>query len=195
MKAAVRAASSVHLTGTLGGAGGAGGAGGGKAVGIDVGVTRSGAFSGTVTQRGVSLTIINAGGTVYIRATRAFLAQLNVPAAVCSVLCGKYVAMSPAKGDALAGELNMPVMLQSITGRLPAFTETGTQTVDGQRARVLRGADGSTLAVASTGTPFPVEAISPQGQHGRLGFSQWNSVPPPVPPPAGQVIDLTKLGG
>jgi hypothetical protein len=188
MKLAVRAATSVHLNGTLTGTGSA-------TIGLDVGLTRSSGFSGTVTQGGIPLTIIDADGKVYILATRAFLAELNVPAAVCSVMCGKYVAMSPAKGDALAGQLTMSQMLQSVTGSLPAFTNAGTQTVNGQRAQVLHGADGSTLAVAAAGTPYPVEAISPPGGRGGIVFSRWNSVPKPVPPPASQVIDLSKLGG
>lgn len=192
MKLAVQAAASVHLDGTLTGTGTGTGT---RTVGLDVGLTRSSGFSGTVTQNGVPLTIIDAGGTVYIRATKAFLAELSVPAAVCSVMCGKYVAMSRAKGDALAAQLDMSQMLQSITGRLPAFTKAGTQTVNGQRAQVLTGADRSTLAVAATGTPYPLEAISPPGGRDRIAFSQWNSVPKPAAPPASQVIDLSKLGG
>ena len=184
----VAAARSVHLNGTLTGAAG-------QAVGLDVGLTRSGGLAGTITQGGVPLSIIDAAGTVYIKATRAFLAELDVSASICTVMCGRYVAMSSAKGDQLARELSMPQMLQSVTGSLPAFTRTGTQTINGQLAQVLHGADGSTLAVAATGTPYPVEAISPRGQRGRLGFSQWNSVPLPAPPPASQVINLSKLGG
>ena len=187
MRRAVQAAASVHVTGTLNGTGA-------RTVGLDVGLTRSGGFAGTVTRSGVPLTIIDAGGQVYIRATRAFLAELNVPAAVCSVMCGKYVLMSRAKGDALAGQLDMSRMLQSITGRLPAFTKAGTQTVDGRRAQLLTGADGSTLAVAAGGLPYPLEAISPHGGRDRIAFSRWNGVPKPAAPPPGQVIDLRRLG-
>ena len=187
MKLAVRAATSVHLNGTLTGTGSA-------TVGLDVGLTRSGGFSGTVTQGGIPLTVIDAAGKVYIRATRAYLSELNVPAAVCSVICGKYVAMSPANSDALAGQLTMSQMLQSVTGSLPAFTNAGMQTINGQRVQVLHGADGSTLAVAATGPPYPVEAVSPAGRRGELAFSHWNSVPKPVAPPASQVVDLSKLG-
>lgn len=188
MKTAIRTATSVHLTGSLSETGG-------KTVGLNVGLTRSGLFSGTVAEGGTTLTIINAGGRVYIKATRAFLAQLGVPAAVCSLMCGKYVAMSSAQGDALAGQLNMTQLLQEISGRLPAFTSSGTRIINGQLAQVLRGADGSTLAVAATGRQYPVEAISPHHSRGSISFSRWNSVPPPVTPPARQVIDLSKLGG
>jgi hypothetical protein len=188
MKTAIRAATSVHLTGSLSETGG-------KTVGLNVGLTRSGLFSGTVAEGGTTLTIINAGGRVYIKATRAFLAQLGVPAAVCSLMCGKYVAMSSARGDALAGQLSMTQLLQEISGRLPAFTSAGIRIINGQLAQVLHGADGSTLAVAATGRPYPVEAISPHDSRGSISFSRWNSVPAPVTPPARQVIDLSKLGG
>jgi hypothetical protein len=188
MQAAVRSARSVRVTGTLSGTGG-------QTVGLDIGLIRSGGFSGTVTQGGVPEMIIDAGGTVYIKATQAFLAQLNVPAAVCSVMCGKYVAMSGAKGDALAGQLSMSQMMRSFTATLPAFTRAGTRTINGQQAQVLRGADGSTLALAAAGRPLPVEVISPPGHRGRVSFSQWNMVPRPVAPPARDVISLSQLGG
>ncbi len=125
MKAAVRAARSVHLSGTLSGTGG-------RSVDIDIGLTRDRGFAGTLTRSGAPETIIDAGGTVYVKATRALLGQLHAPAAVCTVICGKYVALTAAKGDALAGELSMPAMLSSFTGKLPAFTRAGTQTVNGR---------------------------------------------------------------
>ncbi|HEY7145176.1 MAG TPA: hypothetical protein VH637_13105 [Streptosporangiaceae bacterium] len=188
MKTAVRQARSVHLAGALSGAGG-------NTVSLNLGLVRSGGFSGTVSQGGVPETIINAGGRVYIKATRAFLAQLHVPAAVCSLMCGKYVAMPRDKSNALAGQLSMPAMLGSLTGKLPAFTSAGFATVNGTRSRVLRGADGSTLAVAASGPPYPVRAVSPHHARGELNFSQWNRVPAPAAPPASQVIDLSRLSG
>ena len=75
MKLAVQAAASVHLNGTLSGTGA-------RTVGLDVSLTRSSGFSGTVTQSGIPLTIIDAGWQVYIRATRAFLAELAHQAVV-----------------------------------------------------------------------------------------------------------------
>jgi hypothetical protein len=76
---------------------------------------------------------------------------------------------------------------------LPAFTRAGTRTIHGRSAQVLHGSDGSTLALAATGHPLPVEVISPPGHRGRVSFSEWNAVPDPVAPPARSVISLDKL--
>ncbi|HTS95372.1 MAG TPA: hypothetical protein VMI33_02030 [Streptosporangiaceae bacterium] len=186
MRSVVKAARSVHLDGVL--------RSGGKAIGLNLGLTSSGGFAGTITENGVPLTLVDAGDKVYVKATAPFLAQLRVPASACSIMCGKYVEMSGSQGDELAGNLNMSSLLASFTGRLPRFTDAGTTTVAGHAGQVLLGPDGSRLVVAAAGPPYPLQAVARQG-NGSLDFSQWNAVPRPVAPPAGQVIDLSKLTG
>ncbi len=186
MQSVVRAARGVHLRGVL--------RSGGKAIGLNLSLISSGGFAGTITENGVPLTLVDAGDKIYVKATAPFLAQLRVPASVCSIMCGKYVEMSGSQGDELAGNLNMSSLLASFTGRLPRFTNAGTTTVGAQPGQVLRGPDGSRLVVAAAGPPYPLQAVARQG-NGSLDFSQWNAVPRPVAPPAGQVIDLSKLTG
>jgi hypothetical protein len=186
MKAAVNAASSVHLDGVL--------HNGGRAVALDMGLLRSGGFAGTIVGNGVPLTLIDTGGKVYIKATPAFLRELKVSSAVCSVMCGKYVELTGAQTRALAGNFTMRNLLASLTGTLPEFADAGTTTVNGRPARVLRASNGSMLDVAATGTPYPLRAIG-KAHSGWLDFNQWNSVPRPVAPPASQVINMSSLGG
>jgi hypothetical protein len=190
MQKAVRAASSVHLSGVL--------RDGGKPIGLNLGLRRSGEFSGTLTQNGIPLRLIDAGGKVYVKATAAYLKELKVPASVCSVICGKYVEVSPAQARSLSGSLSMSALLSSFTGKMPRFTNAGTTTVAGRQGQVLRGPGGSRLVVAATGTPYPLQAVGRQGNgggpsHGTLNFSQWNAVPRPAAPPASQVINLNKI--
>jgi hypothetical protein len=192
MRQAVRAASSVHLSGVL--------SNGGKPIGLNLGLIRSGEFSGTLTQNGIPLTVIDAGGKAYVKATAAYLRELRAPAAVCSVMCGKYVEVTPAQARSLSGSLSMSALLSSFSGKLPPLTNAGTTTVNGQKGQVLRGPDGSRLVVAATGTPYPLQAVGRQGaggqqSNGTLNFSQWNAVPRPVPPPASQVVNLSKITG
>lgn len=185
MKSAVNAANSVHLDGVLRSSG--------KAVGLDIGLIKSGEFSGTITDNGLPLTLTDTGGKLYVKATPAFLKQLKVSAALCSLMCGKYVELTTAQSEALAGNFTMRKLLASLTGRLPKFADAGTTTVRGQQAQVLRAPDGSTLDVASTGTPYPLRAVG-KGHNGQLDFTQWNSVPHPAAPPASQVINMARLG-
>jgi hypothetical protein len=184
MRKAVQAASSVHLSGVL--------RNGGKPIGLNLGLIRSGEFSGTLTQNGIPLTLIDAGGKVYVKATAAYLKELKAPASVCAVMCGKYVEVSSAQARSLSGSLGMSALLASFTGKLPQFTNAGTTTVAGREGQVLRGPDGSRLVVAATGTPYPLQAVGKQS-NGTLDFSQWNAVPRPTAPPASQVINLNKI--
>jgi hypothetical protein len=189
MRKAVQAARSVHLSGVVRNAG--------KPIGLNLGLIRSGDFSGTLTQNGIPLRLIAAGGKVYVKATVAYLKKLKVPASVCSIICGKYVEVSPAQARSLLGSLSMSALLSSFTGKVPRFTNAGTTTVAGRKGQVLLGPDGSRLVVAATGTPYPLQAVGRQtngGQsNGTLNFSQWNAVPRPTAPPASQVVNLNKI--
>jgi hypothetical protein len=190
MQKAVRAASSVHLSGVL--------RNGGKPIGLNLGLLRSGEFSGTLTQNGIPLRLIDAGGKVYVKATAAYLKELKAPASLCSVMCGKYVEVSPAQARSLSGNLGMSALLSSFTGKMPRFTNAGRTTVAGRPGQVLRGPGGSRLVVAAAGPPYPLQAVGRPSNaggasNGTLTFSQWNAVPRPAAPPASQVINLNKI--
>jgi hypothetical protein len=184
-KAAVRDADSTHLAGQV--------TGSGQATALDLSVLRAGGLAGSITQHGVPLELIGAGGKVYIKATPAFLHELRAPAAVCAVMCGKYVQMSGTAGRQLDGSLNMTSLTRAFITGLPRMTRAGTATVAGQQAVVLHGADGSILDVAAHGTPYPLRVISPPRHHETLTFSQWDRVGTPAAPPASKVINLSQL--
>jgi hypothetical protein len=82
-----------------------------------------------------------------------------------------------------------------VSRQLPAFTEVGTTKVAGQPAYVLRATDGSTLDASAAAPHYPLAASatgSPSGPgavHQIVTYSQWNSVPAPTAPPAGQVVN------
>jgi hypothetical protein len=185
MKAAVNAATSMHLAGQL--------PNGGRPVALDLGVHRAGDLAGTITQNGVPLRLIGAEGNFYVKATLAFLRELRAPTAVCAVMCGKYVQMSDAQGSELAAGLSMASLTRSLIAGLPKFRQAGTATVGGRAAVVLRGADGSTLDVAARGKPYPLRLAAPVGRHESVVFSQWNTVATPGAPRSGEVINLNQL--
>jgi hypothetical protein len=160
---------------------------------LDLSLLRSGDLAGSITENGVPLHLIGSGGKVYVKATPEFLRQLRQSKAVCVLMCGKYVQMSGAEGSRLSGSLSMASITRALTNSIPHLTRTGTATVAGQRAIELRGADGSTVDVAASGTPYPLRVISPPSHHERVLFSQWNQVRPPAPPKASEVINLSKL--
>jgi hypothetical protein len=184
MRTAVEQAASTHLTGRL--------TSDGRAVALNVGVVRAGGLDGTISRGGAPLHLISASGKVYVQATRAFIRQLGVPQAICTIMCGKYVQLSGSQGQALAGSLSMATLTRSLAGRLPRFRLAGRTTVAGQPAIVLRGADGSTVDVAAQGKPYPLRVVAPSGA-GAIRFSDWDHVARPAAPPAADVINLNQL--
>lgn len=185
MKTAVQAATSMHLAGQL--------PGGGRPVTLNIGVLRGGGLAGTITEGGVPLQLIGAGGQVFIKATRPFLQELRAPGRVCAVLCGRYVQMSGPERSQLTGSLGMASLTRSLIRALPRFTRAGLATVLGQPAVVLHGADGSTLDVAARGQPYPLRLVAPQGRDESVVFTEWDAVAAPAAPPASQVINLSQL--
>jgi hypothetical protein len=186
MQASVRQASSVHISGNL--------TSSGAPVSVNLGVHRNGDVSGTVSQNGAPFQVIGVAGTIYIKATQQFLKQVNAPANACAVVCGKWLKLTSAEASQLTGDLNMSSLVAPLSsGRVPKLAEAGSKTVSGQAAWILRAADGSTLDVSSASRHYPVAASTGGAPHEVVIYSHWNAVPPPVAPPASQVLDINHL--
>jgi hypothetical protein len=99
MSTAVRTASSVHLSGTI--------QQGGKTVGVNLGITRSGEFSGQITEYGAVFTVLATHGHSYLKLSAAFLRIAHLPATACSTFCGRYLEYSKAQSQQLVSGLSM----------------------------------------------------------------------------------------
>ncbi len=185
MQASVRQASSVHVAGRL--------TNNGTPISVDLDMHRNGDVSGTVSQNGAPFQVIGVGKVIYIKATRAFLQAVNAPTSACPVVCGKWLQLTSAEARQLTGDLSMSSLTAPLTGQVPALTEAGSATVNGKSAWVLRASDGSTLDVSSTSQHYPLAASAASSPHEVVTYSQWNSAPKPVAPPANQVLNLNNL--
>jgi hypothetical protein len=179
MQAAVRTAQSVHVDGDV--------FADGRPVELNLGVTRQGAFAGSVTEDGVPLQVVGIGDRFYFKATSRVLHLLGVPAAACAVVCGKYLETTGAQIEREVGSVSMATLTSDLTSNLPRMTEDGSAVVRGQRAWVLAGANGATVEVAITGGHYPLEVDSPPSKHEVVFFSGWNRVTSPKPPPAREI--------
>jgi hypothetical protein len=186
MQQAVRDAKSVHFNGQQ--------SVHGLPVGVDTGISRTGDISGSITENGAKLQVLNVGGKAYFKATGAFLKQVKAPASTCTVVCGHWVELPPQEASQLTGQLTMDNLTGNVaTRKLPKFKEAGSTTVNGQPAWVLKAPNGSTIDVSSVGKPYPLQATPPSGGHGVIKYTQWNAVPAPAKPPSSQVINLSGL--
>ncbi len=187
MQQSVRTANSVHVTGRLTNAG--------VPIAINLDLQRNGDMAGTVSQNGAPFQVIGVGGSVFVKATPAFLRQVKAPANACAVVCGKWIQLHPPQSTQITGDIGMASMTgQLVTTKLPKFTEAGTVTVAGQAAWVLRGPGGGSLDVRSAGPPYPLAAVTGTNPRQQISYSHWNAVPPPTAPPASDVLNLKGIG-
>jgi hypothetical protein len=191
MGAALRTATSVHLSGTV--------QEGGKTLGVNLSMTRSGQMSGQISEDGAVLTVLATGGHSYLKLSAAFLKLARLPAAVCSLFCGKYVEFPPAQSQAMLNGLNMTSfvasLVQSVASTAPhSVSYLGTMSVGGTPTWLLVS-QGSSAFVAARGKPYILRLVAPQPGEGAVNLTQWDAVRIPGPPPASQVVNLSQLTG
>jgi hypothetical protein len=180
MEAAMRAAKSVHIVGTV--------TQGSQHVTLDVSF-RDGGMSGIVGVNGQTVDLVVLSNQAYVKVDLSFLKLAGLPASDCSSMCGRYLSV-PASQLGQAGSMTMSGLINQLLSKVPSpkgdtsdvFVRT---TVNGRP--VLKGSgDGVTVEVAGSGTPYPL-LITKAGES-TVTFSQWNAVPPITPPPASDII-------
>lgn len=184
---ALSAATSVRVSGSV--------TSNGAVVGMDISLTKSGRIYGTLKEQGQQITVLITGGESYAKVSAGFLKAHKLPSSACVLMCGKWLKLSGADAKGMVGDLSWSSLLGSYgKGAPPGLAVTGTVTIRGIPAWVLKGSDGTILDVAAQGTPYPLR-ITGSGQPGGFDFSNWNSVSIPGTPPASQVIDTSQMGG
>lgn len=186
MTAAARAASSVHIDGsfTLGA----------KAASMNLGFTRSGDFSGQVSENGALVTVLGTHGHVYLKLSASALRLAHLPATACDVYCGRYVEITGSEAGKLAGGLTMTAITRSlIAGPASKIRYFGEVTFAGQLAWLLQDSSRKSIYVAAQGTPYILGEVSAPPAKGSLSVTQWNAVRVPGPPPASKLVHIGQL--
>lgn len=187
MSAAVEAASSAHISGVV--------RQGGKTLGLNLGITRSGEFSGQVSENGAQLTVLATRGHTYLKVNAAFLRLAHLPYGLCSTFCGKYLKYPAAQSRKLFPDLNLASLTDSLASTPPGKVKyLGAVTTSGQLAWLLQDSQGSSLYVAAHGKPYVLRGVGARG-HGSVNLTQWDAVRIPGPPPASQVVSPGQLAG
>lgn len=180
---ALEKANAVHLTG--------GGSIDGKQMDVDLHLQGEDT-TGTISQAGQQLKIIETGGKLYAQASSGFWAQSGVPESVAGALAGKWVIVP---SDA-ANQLN-PFTLKSLTDELrhPKGAKikdaVHTSTLHGKKVVVVTQTDGSTLDVAATGTPYPLRTVDKGSNAGTVDASDFGKKVT-ITAPSG-ALDLSQL--
>lgn len=186
MGAALRAASSVHISGII--------QRGGKALGVNFGITRSGRVSGQISEDGAALTLLATHGHAYLKLTAAFLRIAHLPATVCSVFCGKYVEYPVAQSHQMLARLSLASMTNSLAGTPASKVRyLGVVAVDGRAAWLLQDSQRNSIYVAARGRPYLLREVAGPPSKDSLNLTEWNTVRVPGPPPATKIVQLGQL--
>ena len=157
-------------------------------------LTKNGA-TGTMSQSTGSFQLIATTDTIYIKGDGNFNTTFAGGEA-SKLLEGKWLAI-PA-GGAQAQSFKSMASTSEFFGQLLTSDRkltktTDTKVVDGVTCIGLTDEGKGTLWVATTGEPLPMSIDPPPGQNGSLPFTDWNASVTIEPPPADQVVDISKL--
>ena len=186
MSATLRAASSVHISGTI--------QQGAKILGVNLGITRSGELAGQVIANGASITVLAAHGHSYVKLTAAFVGLAHLPASACSQYCGRYLELPAAQSRVLLTGLSMVSMTRALTSTPASQVKLlGTVTVAGQLAWLLQDSHRNSIYVAARGKPYVLREVAAPPSTSSASLTQWNAVRIPGPPPPSQIVHRRQL--
>ncbi len=176
-KAAVAGAATVHVNGSIVAAG--------TPISLDMDLISGKGGEGTLALDGYNVRLIEADGGAYLNGSSSFFR--HAVGSEAAKLGGHWLKAPVHRADfSFVGSLTSlagltDAALAAHSGAL--VTKAGT--VDGQPAVVVSDrTGGGSVAIATTGNPYPLELHTSSGGH--LTFSGWNQ-PAEVGPPAGAV--------
>jgi hypothetical protein len=164
--AALKAAKSVHVTGTA--------INNGKPVRVDLRI-QGNASSGTMELEGVKLEIITIGNATYLKADQQTWATLGVPAAAGQRLADRWVKTRSQQVTGLTGFSLDNLAGQLMKGDSPWEPTVEQTTLDGIQVVVISQRDGSKLYVANTGPPYPRRGEKRGANAGRTDFTEYGA--------------------
>ena len=150
--------------------------------GLDAYFFHNGDASGTLTMDGEDAQLVKVGDTDYIKAGSSFWTKIGTASGAAAKRADRWVSIPDSQvnigNDFLTGFADL--LLQD----LGTLTKGTTSTIEGQPAIALVSSKQGTLWVATTGTPYPVEAVANGGPSGTgtFVFSDWNSGAHPSAP-------------
>ena len=176
-------AGAVHLTGS--------GTSGGATQQVDLQIQGNDA-AGSITLNGLPLQFIRTGGKNYAKASAAFWQQEGADAARAQRLDGVWVSVPSNLGNTF-GQFALDSLADTLRKPTDATidAQVTTDTVDGTAVVVVSQSDGSTLAVAATGTPFPLREVDTGAEAGTLTYSGFGSRQTIAAPPS--PLDLSQV--
>lgn len=162
----------------------------GQQLGLDLSIRQGKAVSGSLTLQGDPVNIVVIGSQVYFSASAAYYQSQGESATVATELNDKWVKLPKSQAKDFSKFESLKELLGDLGHPKGELSKAGTSTVEGMAVVLVKSSKGGTVAVASHGTPFPLQLLAGSAGTGSLTFSGWNR-PVTIKKP-GSFIDLSK---
>jgi hypothetical protein len=181
---AVENASSVHVSGPI--------ARQGFPTALDLTLANGKGAQGSMSAGSLSFQIVAVGKEIYINGSSSFWRRY-ANNSIAQLLTGKWLK-APASGQfaGLSTLANMHDLFNQLLAHHGPLVKGHQTTIRGHKVIGLKDTThGGTLYVATTGKPYPVQAVKRGSQGGELDFDRYNQ-PVSLKAPAG-ALDISQL--
>jgi hypothetical protein len=165
----------------------------GEQLELDLAYAPDGA-TGAITIQGFDLELLSVDGNLYMRGNAEMWDGVSGVPGAGALLADKYVlipADDPAFAD-MAEFTDFSALTDELLTPEGEVTKGEETEIDGQPVIGLEDEDGSTLYIATTGDPLPVQVAPPEGEEGMLDF-EWGVEVEVTAPDESEVVDLSEL--
>jgi hypothetical protein len=148
----------------------------------------------TLVTNGETIKVIKVGTNDYIQAPSAYWASSGVPSSDLAKVNEVWISI-PDSTAHLGSDFTLSGFASSLTTDVGTLTKGATSTIGGQAViAIMSSTQNGILYVATTGTPYPVEATKSASGGGSLTFSGWNQGSTPTVPADAKTITELGLG-
>lgn len=161
----------------------------GQQLAVNLSIRQGKAVAGSVTLQGNAIGMVVIGSQVYFSASGAYYESQGESADVANELNGKWVKLPASQAKDFAEFEHLSQLLGSLDHPSGTLSKDGTSTVAGMAAVLVKSTKGGVVAVATHGTPFPLQLLAGTTGSGSLTFSGWNK-PVTIKKPA-SYLDLS----
>jgi hypothetical protein len=161
----------------------------GQQLAVNLSIRQGKAVEGSLTLQGDAIKMVVIGPQVYFSASGAYYVSQGESTAVANELNGKWVKLPASQAKDFAEFEHLSQLLGSLNHPTGTLSKDGTTTVAGMGAILVKSTKGGEVAVATHGTPFPLQLLAGTTGTGSLTFSDWNK-PVTIKKPA-SYLDLS----
>jgi hypothetical protein len=162
----------------------------GKTVHIHTYATSTGNGYGTITYGNIPIQLVQIGSTSYIKTTSAFWVQEGSEASEAAKLANHWIETGANGSGGFDQFFNTHLVASTFNSKGVTFSKDGSSTVNGHKVILIearKGTSKTVIAIAATGTPYPLEEVAHAGSDGGTLYLSAFNQPVHVTAPSGAV--------